>query len=207
MTSGALIFAKSPESARQIITAFREKAVEKYYVALSDRKPSKKQGSVVGDMTKARRGSFMLQRTVVNPSITRFLSTGVKTKTVPSEEQQQKQREGGGLRAFLIKPETGKTHQIRVAMKSLGSPVLGDVRYANAEQASMEQRGYLHCCAMRFSIDGAQEQVVCPPTDGAEFLTEEFQSVFTSWFPQGLENDFGTWFSDNKLLKSSVRIM
>lgn len=30
------------------------------------------------------------------------------------------------LRGFLLKPETGRTHQLRVAMKSLGAPVLGD---------------------------------------------------------------------------------
>ena len=33
---------------------------------------------------------------------------------------------GRPLRAFLLKPVTGRTHQLRVAMKSLGAPVLGD---------------------------------------------------------------------------------
>ena len=40
--------------------------------------------------------------------------------------QQQAGRQRPALRAFLLKPETGRTHQLRVALKSLGAPVLGD---------------------------------------------------------------------------------
>ena len=34
-----------------------------------------------------------------------------------------------GRRLFLLRPRTGKTHQLRVAMKSLGAPILGDALY------------------------------------------------------------------------------
>ena len=192
MTSGALILAKSPEVAGEVITAFRSHKVQKYYVALSDRKPSKKQGSIIGDLTRGRRGSWMLQRTTLNPSITRFISVG----PVPGQQQ--------GIRAFLLKPETGKTHQLRVAMKSLGAPVLGDVRYAQADVARKEERGYLHCAAMRLIAGGEIHQVVCAPTIGAHFLGNGFQSVFHDWFMSGLEEECGVWFPDSKLLRSSL---
>lgn len=58
------------------------------------------------------------------------------------------------LRAFLIRPLTGKKHQIRVMMRSLGAPVLGDPLYAtkeNFEKASSD-RCYLHACAMRIAM-------------------------------------------------------
>lgn len=191
MSSGALILAKSPEAARETITAFRDHAVQKYYVAISDRKPSKKQGSVIGDMSRGRRGSWMLQRTSTNPSITRFTSVAVD-----GERQ--------GLRALLLKPETGKTHQLRVAMKSLGAPVLGDVRYAQADVAKKEERGYLHCAAMRLTVRGEIHQVVCEPTEGVEFLTEGFKSVFNGWFPDGIDKEDAVWFPESKLLRSSM---
>lgn len=107
------MLATSREAAGELVSAFRKRQVHKYYVALSDRKPSKKMGSVVGDMEKGRRGAWLLARTHADPAVTRFTSVGVP---------------GGrpGLRAFLLKPETGRTHQLRVALKSLGAPVLGD---------------------------------------------------------------------------------
>lgn len=113
ISSGALALATSREAAGELVAAFRRRAVAKFYVAISDRKPAKKMGSVVGDMAKGRRGSWLLQRSAANPCVTRFTSAAVP---------------GGrpGLRAFLLKPETGRTHQLRVALKSLGAPVLGD---------------------------------------------------------------------------------
>ena len=174
MTSGAMMFAKSPEIAREVIQKFRTRKVSKYYVAISARKPSKKMGSVIGDMARSRRGSWMLQRTTENPAITRFITAAIpgspgKTTSLCKPETGKSQLRGAaipvrpGKIAFLIKPETGKSHQIRVALKSLGAPILGDVRYANALDAEKEARGYLHCAALRLFIGDTLHQVVCPP--------------------------------------------
>jgi hypothetical protein len=45
----------------------------------------------------------------------------------------------------------GKTHQLRVACKSLGAPVLGDATYAGAAAAG-EDRAYLHAAAIRIRL-------------------------------------------------------
>ena len=111
--SGALLLATSREAAGELVRRFRQRQVAKYYVALSDRRPAKKMGSVVGEMAKGRRGSWLLTRGGADPAVTRFTAAGVPGRRP-------------GMRAFLLKPETGRTHQIRVAMKSLGAPVLGD---------------------------------------------------------------------------------
>lgn len=65
-------------------------------------------------LQRGRRGSWMLSRSTQDPAITRFTSAAVAGC------------DGRPLRAFLLKPVTGRTHQLRVAMKSLGAPVLGD---------------------------------------------------------------------------------
>lgn len=135
------MLATSREAAGELVAAFRGRRVQKYYVALTDRKPSKKMGSVVGDMEvgrcaahrmrwrrlnvgrqrlsrgglgcllrppprpvslapqKGRRGSWMLARTTDDPAVTRFTSAAVPGRP--------------GLRALLLKPETGRTHQAR----------------------------------------------------------------------------------------------
>ena len=192
ITSGCLIVAKTSEAAAAFSSLFQQKdnKIDKYYVAVSDKRPKKKQGSVIGDMKKSRGGSYMLTREVSNPAITRFASAGLPGRRP-------------GLRAYVLKPvNSGKTHQLRVAMKSLGSPVLGDSRYHD-QRSLLEDRGYLHCAALRFKVLGEFCQVVCLPMYGSEFLSDEFKNVFQTWFPIGMgEEDI--WFADNPLLKSDV---
>ena len=106
------------------------KQMHKYYVALSARKPSKKGGRVVGDMDRSRRGQWKLLRTADNPAITAFVSQAVASGDTSDM---------ASLRAFLLKPHTGRTHQIRVALKALGSPILGDPMYAAAKDTAKEK--------------------------------------------------------------------
>jgi len=165
MTSGLLILAKSSEAAAEFTRMFEERQIEKYYLAISTRKPKKKQGWIKGDMAKARRGDYKLLTTMDNPAITQFLSASLR----PNE------------RVFLIKPHTGKTHQIRVALKSLGAPITGDERYAQADEARKEERGYLHAYALRFSFDGEAFSFVLPPEEGERFLSEAMQERLQEW--------------------------
>ncbi|MCB1615294.1 MAG: hypothetical protein KDI30_04705, partial [Pseudomonadales bacterium] len=59
-TSGLLLVARSPEAAQQLSTLFAEQQIRKFYLALSDKKPKKKQGWVIGDMAKSRNGNWKL---------------------------------------------------------------------------------------------------------------------------------------------------
>ena len=145
--------------------AFAEGRVSKHYVALSDRQPKKKQGTIRGDMAKARRGSWKLLHTTDNPAVTKFTSVGV-----PGIRP--------GLRMFIVRPATGRTHQIRVAMKGLGSPVLGDTRYAKKLAAQQEDRTYLHAAAISFLLDGCHCHITCQPHIGAAFVHDAFQSAW-----------------------------
>jgi tRNA pseudouridine32 synthase/23S rRNA pseudouridine746 synthase len=155
MTSGLLILAKTKESAAQFTALFETRKIEKYYLAISLRKPKKKQGWIKGDMVAARRGSYKFAVTMNNPAITQFVSTALR----PNE------------RLFLIKPHTGKTHQIRVALKSIGAPIAGDIRYANAADARTEDRGYLHAYALRFHFKDQTYHFTCKPDEGERYLS------------------------------------
>jgi len=156
MTSGLLLLAKSSEDANRLTRLFEERKIEKFYLAISMRKPKKKQGWIKGDMGTSRRGSYKLLDTKENPAITQFVSTALRTHE----------------RFFLIKPHTGKTHQIRVALKSLGSPIAGDIRYAASDDAKREDRGYLHAYALRFNLDEEEFSFCYPPDEGERFLSD-----------------------------------
>jgi len=163
MTSGLVVFGKSKESAQIFGKMFENREVEKYYLAISLRKPKKKQGWIKGDMKSARRGSWMFAKTNDNPAITQFHSTSLRE----------------GERAFLVKPHTGKTHQIRVALKSIGSPIAGDIRYAQSDDAKKEERGYLHAYALRFEYKGESYSFIQSPKEGERFLSDFFTNTLS----------------------------
>lgn len=147
VTSGLILLARSSDVAAQLTQLFSSHQVEKYYLALSLAKPAKKQGWVKGDMTPARRGSWKLLSSQHNPAVSYFVSRGFEN--LP-------------FRAFLVKPYSGKTHQIRVALKSAGAAIAGDALY----QGSAADRVYLHAYALRFCLHNTEYHYVQPPTEG-----------------------------------------
>ncbi|ENC9557033.1 TIGR01621 family pseudouridine synthase [Aeromonas hydrophila] len=157
MTSGLVLLARTTEANRALSMAFAAREVRKQYLALSDRKPKKKQGWVKGDMQKGRGGSWMLARSQDNPAISWFDSVSVRE----------------GLRLYRIKPQTGKTHQIRVALKSVGAPILGDERYGG----TAADRGYLHAWRLAFTLAGEAFDFVCPPDEGTLFVLPELHAA------------------------------
>ena len=165
-TSGLLLLARSREWAGVLAGLFRERAVQKYYIALSDLASSKKQGLIQGDMVRSRRGSWKLLRSMARPVRTRFLSCSVRP----------------GLRLFVLKPMTGRTHQLRVAMKSLGAPILGDSLY-HPIVPDWPDRMYLHAHTLRFSLAGKNFVYACPPKNGDMFLEDATQSVLQALGP------------------------
>ena len=152
VTSGVLLLARNPEANRTLSMAFAERQMTKHYVALSRHKPAKKQGWVKGDMARGRRGGWLLQRSMINPAITWFQSRSV---------------DGSALRLFHVMPKTGKTHQIRVALKSLGAPILGDETYAGERS----DRVYLHALALSFCYGEQPWCFTALPEVGEWFLS------------------------------------
>lgn len=165
VTSGLIILAKSAKIANDFTQLFKDKKIQKFYLAISLRKPKKKQGWVKADMGASRRGTYKLLQTKENPAITQFISTSLKI----------------GERFFLIKPHTGKTHQIRVALKSIGSAIAGDIRYANSDEAKTEDRTYLHAYALNFKLNSENFSFICEPDNGERFLSDEAKKQLRLW--------------------------
>lgn len=187
-TSGILVFAKNARARDALSKAFEEREIVKYYVGMSNRKPRKKMGTVRGDMTRSRRKAWMLTSTTESPAETKFVSFGARGMGERA------------LRMFVFRPMTGKTHQLRVAAKSLGSPLLGDDTYGGERDVD---RTYLHACAIRIpkSVLGETIQIICSPIGTGD---EWDPAAFDRYFPESLANDFGAWFDDQPLLRSTV---
>ncbi|QEY25412.1 TIGR01621 family pseudouridine synthase [Neisseria zalophi] len=160
-TSGVLLFALNEQAASQLAQQFAAKTIRKTYLALSDRKPSKKQGWIKGGMAKARRGAWKLTREMENPAVTQFHSISIEA----------------GLRLFVLQPYTGKTHQLRVAMKSIGSPILGDNLYGGTQAARL----FLHAWQLSFDFNDQHHHITAPldeswPKQIQPFLADKAKS-------------------------------
>ncbi len=162
LTSGIIILAKSAKAAKQFGVLFKNKEIEKIYLAISNKKPKKKQGKIIGDMKKSRNGSWMLVQSRMNPARTQFQSFTL----LPT------------IRLFVVKPLTGKTHQIRVALKSLGSPILGDSRYSGSDS----DRAYLHAFKTTFNWNNKIIEIINLPTQGKLFQLPETQDLLKNLF-------------------------
>lgn len=168
MTSGLLLVAKHKLAAARFGTLFEQHAIEKYYLAIAKGKPKKKQGTVKGDMQRGRRSGWMLLPSASNPAITCF-----KSLSMPNV--------GSGLRLYLLQPRTGKTHQIRVMMKSLGVGIFGDPIYADKLTLNAADRGYLHAYALKFEYEGQHFEFVSAPKIGALFTHSSCIEALSAW--------------------------
>lgn len=163
-TSGLLIVARHKNAAREFGQLFESHAIEKYYIAIGGNKPKKKQGLIQGDMIKSRNGNWMLTTTLTQPATTQFFSFGT----------------GLGYRLYLLRPLSGKTHQLRVALKSLGAPIMGDTRYGGEHAARL----MLHAMALRFSWQGQQHTFILLPSAEDGFIPchwDEFPAFLNPW--------------------------
>ena len=64
---------------------------------------------------------------------------------------------------ILFRPHTGKTHQLRVAAKSLGMPIIGDPDYSDKSEAKYMERTYLHALALHVTVQGENISIYNPP--------------------------------------------
>ncbi len=146
MTSGLLILALNKAAAAYFYRLFEQHQIEKTYWAIAAGKPKKKQGKIIGDMKKSRNGAWKLCHSKETPAVTQFSSALLEPN----------------LRHFVLQPKTGKTHQLRVAMKSLGCPILGDRLYGGEEA----DRLYLHAYQLVFDYQGQHFCIQTEPTSG-----------------------------------------
>jgi RluA family pseudouridine synthase len=118
-TSGLVVFAKDSETHRVLQAAFEERKVKKRYIAAVGGRPSWTE--TVCDLPLAPDGN-KLHHTIIDryrgkPSLTRFRLLG----------------SAGNYSIVEALPETGRTHQIRVHLASMGHPVICDEFYGSAK--------------------------------------------------------------------------
>ena len=118
-TSGLLILAKNNAAEEELISAFRERRVEKVYHAL-----------VIGKMPKMHAVEEAYLKKDEKSALVKISAKPIGEKIV-TEYEVLEEREGSSLLKITL--HTGKTHQIRAHMAFLGHPVVGDEKYGDSE--------------------------------------------------------------------------
>lgn len=153
-TSGCLLLARNPRSLKRFAAAFEERRVEKVYLGIVAGPVAETEGTITLSLSKVstvKDGWHMIAAKKGKPSITHW----------------RKLEERDGLTLVEFRPETGRTHQIRVhAQLGLGTALLGDPIYGESGGAS---RTMLHAARLSIARDGkpAVEAVAPLPADFA----------------------------------------
>ena len=144
-TSGVMLFPKNRQAAGRLSKLFQDGLVDKLYLALVCGHSDQEEWIIdapIGKVASAKYGIVEGGKA----SITEF-------RTVASS---------GDLSLVEARPLTGRTHQIRVHLASVGLPILGDTTYGGQAAGRM----MLHCSTMTFQDSKKVEIAVSAPLDG-----------------------------------------
>jgi tRNA pseudouridine32 synthase/23S rRNA pseudouridine746 synthase len=132
-TSGLLIFARGMAMQRHLSEMFRNREIEKRYVAVVAGKFEAETGEVNLPIAAdwINRPQQKIDAQMGKPSVTRYRVLAQTTDSTRVE----------------LEPVTGRTHQLRLHMKSIGHPILGDALYGDPTSAP---RLLLHAQSLNF---------------------------------------------------------
>ncbi len=164
-TSGLLVIAKTQNSFVYLKSLFQDKKIKKFYLALVCGRPKEPKGIIDAPM-----GRIGMKRT-----------TQLRGKKKLKDEKSAV-TEYSTLKNFPdftlleVSPHTGRTHQIRVHLKSIGTPVAGDPLYGhkNPNGPKQPERLFLHAYKLQFvSPDGKSLSFETDlPNDLQKFINE-----------------------------------
>jgi 23S rRNA pseudouridine1911/1915/1917 synthase len=157
-TSGLLVVARSDEVHRRLQALIQSRQLEREYLALVQGRPPARSGTIEAPIGRDPR---VRTRMAVGGNFPREARTRFTLE-----------RSLGGYSLLRLRLDTGRTHQIRVHLKSIGHPVAGDPEYGTAGLLGLE-RQFLHATRLAFPhpVTGEPVEVHSPlPEDLREAL-------------------------------------
>ncbi len=154
-TSGLMVMARGAVMQRALSQAFAARTVAKRYIAIVAGRleaPAEAWGVVdlpiVADWPN--RPLRIVDHKTGKPSVTRWRVLG--------------HDDAGSSTRVELEPVTGRSHQLRLHLRELGHPILGDALYAPPAVQAMATRLLLHACSLRFMHPGTGAALVfeCP---------------------------------------------
>ena len=155
-TSGVILAAKTKPAAGFLGKALQARRLDKIYLALVAAAPEPRAGTIDAPLLRQEVGRESYMR-VVSPDAPGAQASLSRYRTVAASEE-------GAL--VELEPKTGRMHQLRVHMASIGRPLVGDVRYGGALTLAgrAAPRLMLHAAKLTFPHpEGGRMTVEAPP--------------------------------------------
>jgi 23S rRNA pseudouridine1911/1915/1917 synthase len=141
-TSGLILVAKNRAAQADLAGQFKSRTVDKYYLVLVKGHLTPEEGVI----------EAAIGRDPANRQRMAVVSRGREARTA-----YRVVRYVGGCSLLEIKPETGRTHQIRVHLAAIGYPVVGDAAYG--VRSPHLSRQFLHASRINFRLPSGGERV------------------------------------------------
>ena len=159
--SGVILFAKTSKALARLNQMFQTKEIQKTYWAVVKNKPKNKNGRLVHYLKKneAKNMSKAFEKETSGA-----LRSELDYEVICSSDN---------YHLLEVKPLTGRHHQIRVQLSSIGCPIKGDLKYG-FDRSNKDASIHLHARKIEFIHPVKKEPVViiAPPPD--EVLWNEF---------------------------------
>ena len=123
---GVMVLARTSKAVARLNEQFENREVEKVYTALVHGQPPDREGELV---------HYLVKDTKTNITKAFTSAKGDAKKAVLRYEWLQSK---SGLSLLKIIPETGRPHQIRVQLATMGCPIVGDLKYGAEAAKNME---------------------------------------------------------------------
>ncbi len=133
-TSGVVILAKDPDTQKMLLKQFQDRKTHKTYYAVIEGHPKLPEAMI----------DLPIARNLKRPTTFQVDQNGKPSQTYYKVIQQNDK-----YSLVELKLTTGRTHQLRVHLKYLGTPIVGDVVYGNPDQ-----RLFLHAKDLEITIPG-----------------------------------------------------
>jgi len=143
-TSGVMVVAKDDEAYHHLAKQFKNRTVKKVYCTIVYGMVSRDEGLIDSDIGR-------------HPSERKRMSTRTK-KGRPAVTRWKKVEEFDGATLLEIFPQTGRTHQIRVHLSSIGHPILGDPLYGRKGRPGTIHDPVLRECVKRLNRQALHAQ-------------------------------------------------
>lgn len=150
-TSGVLLLARNAESHKFLNGQFSARNVRKTYLAFVHGKLREKKGSIDKPIREFGSGRMGVDPSRGKPSLTEY----EVEECFP------------GFTLLRVHPATGRRHQIRVHLYSLGHPVAGDLLYGDKEGQKTFPRLMLHALEITFRTPSGEDLTVAAPPPGS----------------------------------------
>ena len=141
-TSGLIVVAKNRRALEDLSDQFKARLVHKEYLALTQGHVHPEKGIIDAP---------------VGRDDTHRKRMAITSSGRPAQTTYQVKRYLGEYSLLTIKPETGRTHQIRVHLAGIGYPVVGDVTYGR--RSELVTRQFLHAYRLTLSLPATGERV------------------------------------------------